>query len=92
MPVPTSLSIRHNKVKQHKAQSLYIVTRDNGGDRLYYSYLTPIAVFQDGKLFLTNKWYSVTTTKHMSTVRKLEGYPTDTISVEQAVIDYQTNE
>ena len=54
-----------------------------GGLRIFYSYRTPVAYYDRGKHFVTDKKYSMTTTRHIN--QWLAGMPSE--SVPQSQID-----
>ena len=44
---------------------------DHKGIRILFSYETPVALFEQGKLFVDSKFYSMTTSRHINLFRKL---------------------
>lgn len=54
----------------------------SNGDRVLFSYQTPVACFTSDEFIQVNKKYSITTTKHINKWFKLSGWKLATVRFE----------
>lgn len=65
-----------------KIQTNMTELRLSSGERVLFSYNTPVACFTEDEFIQVNKKYSVTTTKHINKFFKLSGWKLATVRFE----------